>query len=84
MDDDAGRDGLDETGRSGASEVRRVGSGTPLRRHLSDQVADTPVHRWPPGSSVSTREPGPVAPEASSVPTDDGLGLDEDEDVGPP
>ena len=55
-----------------------------LLRHPSDQVSDTPVCQWPPGSSTTAGQPSPVATKPGTVPADDRLWFHEHQDLGPP
>ncbi len=51
-------------------------------RHLPDEFTDLRGNGWS-TFSVPTALPSPVQPEASSVPSDDGLGLHDGEYLGP-
>ncbi len=50
--------------------------------HLPDELTDLQGNGWS-TLSVPTALPGPVEPEAFSVPSDDGLGLHDGEYLGP-
>ncbi len=50
--------------------------------HLSDELTDLRGNGWS-TLSVPTALPGPVQPEAFSVPSDDGFGFHEGERLGP-
>ena len=50
--------------------------------HLPDELTDVRGNGWS-TASVPTAFPGPVQPEAFSVPSDDGFGFHEGERLGP-
>jgi hypothetical protein len=52
-----------------------------LRRQAPDQRPDLLRDSWPAATGPGT--PAPVQPKTGPVPADDGVGLDDDEDVGP-
>ncbi len=54
-----------------------------LESHSTDQLADLPVHSWPPWAPLVSGELGPIAPKALPMPLHDGLRLDEDESSCP-
>jgi hypothetical protein len=51
-------------------------------RHLPDELTDLQGNDWSP-HTAPTAFPGPVQPEAFSVPSDNGLGFDDSEHLGP-
>jgi hypothetical protein len=69
---------------SQASEVHRGFFGAPVRVffcHAANQTADFIGDLWP--AAAPAGPPTPVQPKTRAMPADDGLGLDDDEDIGP-
>ena len=50
-------------------------------RHLANEITDLPRRRSP--TALVSAVPGPIQPEAFPVPSNDGLGLHQDQGLGP-